>query len=128
MEALANALGKSKPYITKVLKVLSLEDEIINDLRINKSVKDIESLYEIQKIEDPKEQVRVYFSFISKELDRKGLRALNKAKCEVSHAKQIYRFSNREKTVKVEFDRSKLSDEKIRSITKKFEEVLNTLL
>jgi ParB family chromosome partitioning protein len=57
MEELANALGKSKSYISKVLRVLSLEEEIIKDLAKNKSTNDIESLYEIQKIKDKKEQI-----------------------------------------------------------------------
>jgi ParB family chromosome partitioning protein len=79
MEELALALGKSKSYISKVLKVLSLEDEIIHDLAKNRSTNDIESLYEIQKIKDPKEQIAVYQDFIAKKLDRKALRERNKA-------------------------------------------------
>jgi len=71
LEELALALSKSKSYVSKVLKVLSLEDKIIKDLSQNKSINDIESLYEIQKIEDKKEQVSVYFDFVAKKLDRK---------------------------------------------------------
>lgn len=79
MDELALALGKSKSYISKVLKVLSLEEEIIRDLAKNKSTNDIESLYEIQRIKDPQEQVEVYQDFIAKKLDRKALRERNKA-------------------------------------------------
>ncbi len=124
MEELSIALGKSKSYVSKVLKVLSLEDEIIKDLEVNKSTNDIESLYEIQKIKDIKEQVRVYFDFIAKKLDRKGVRELNKAKNKVSHAKSPYSFANRAKTVKLEFDTSKLTDEDVKNINEELEEVL----
>ena len=124
MEELSIALGKSKSYVSKVLKVLSLEDEIIKDLEVNKSTNDIESLYETQKIKDIKEQVRVYFDFIAKKLDRKGVRELNKAKNKVSHAKSPYSFANRAKTVKLEFDTSKLTDEEVKNINEELEEVL----
>jgi ParB family chromosome partitioning protein len=78
MEDLSLALGKSKSYISKILKVLALEDAIIKDLAKNRSTNDIEALYEIQKIEDPKKQVEVYFDFIARKLDRAAIRALNK--------------------------------------------------
>ena len=124
MEELSIALGKSKSYVSKVLKVLSLEDEIIKDLEINKSTNDIEALYEMQKIKDIKEQVKVYFDFIAKKLDRKGLRELNKNKAKVSHAKSPYSFANRAKTVKLEFDTSKLTDEEVKKINEELKEVL----
>ena len=124
MEELSVTLGKSKSYVSKVLKVLSLEDEIIKDLEKNKSIKDIESLYMIQKISDPKEQVSVFFDFIAKKIDRKGLRELNKSKTKISHAKPPYSFANRAKTVKLEFDTSKLTDEEVKNINEELKEVL----
>lgn len=124
LEELSLALGKSKSYVSKVLKVLSLEDQIIKDLEENKSTNDIESLYEIQKIKNTQEQVRVYFDFISKKLDRKGLRELNKSKSKVSHAKPAYSFANRAKTVKLEFNTSKLTDDEVKCINAELAEVL----
>lgn len=124
LEELSMALGKSKSYVSKVLKVLSLEDVIIKDLEENKSTNDIESLYEIQKIKNTQEQVRVYFDFITKKLDRKGLRELNKTKNKVSHAKPPYSFANRAKTVKLEFNTSKLTDEEVKCINEELAEVL----
>ena len=125
LEELSVALSKSKSYVSKVLKVLALEDEIIDDLSKNKSTNDIESLYEIQKIKDIKEQVRVYFDFIAKKIDRKGLRELNKAKNKVAHAKQAFTFTNRAKTVKLEFDTSKLTDEEVKTIQEELHEVID---
>ena len=56
----------------------------------------------------------MYYDFINKILDRKALRELNKKK--VAHAKQPFNFTNRAKTVKLEFDTSKLTDKEIKSI------------
>lgn len=122
MEELSAALSKSKSYVSKVLKVLSLEKQIIEDLHKNKSTNDIESLYEIQKIEDAKEQVSVYFDFIAKKLDRKALRALNKK--EVSHAKVPYKLENRAKKVKLEFDVSEFTDGEVKNINEELQEIL----
>lgn len=124
LDELSIALSKSKSYVSKVLKVLSLDDEIIKDLETNKSTNDIESLYEIQKIEDSSEQVRVYFDFIAKKLDRNGVRELNKTKNQVSHAQLPYSFANRAKKVKLEFDTSKLTDEEVRCINDELAAVL----
>jgi len=123
LEELSIALSKSKSYVSKVLKVLSLDDEIIQDLSKNKSTNDIESLYEIQKIKDTEQQVKVYYDFINKLLDRKALRELNKKK--VSHAKQPFNFTNRAKTVKLEFNTSTLTDKEIKAIQDELHEVIN---
>ncbi len=122
MEELAMSLGKSKSYISKVLKVLSLEDEIIKDLSKNKSTNDIESLYEIQKIENKKEQIQTYYDFIEKRIDRKDLRLKNKKK--VSHAKsEPFKIENRSKKVRVEFDVSKFTDEEVTEINQRIKDL-----
>ena len=123
MNELANALGKSKSYISKVLKVLALEDEIIEDLSKNKSTNDIESLYEIQKIKDPVEQKETYFDFIAKKLDRKAIREKNRKK--VSHEKiEPYKIEKRAKKIKIELDASDFTDATIEEIEEKIKELL----
>ena len=124
MEELAQALGKSKSYVSKVLKVLVLEDEIIEDLAKNKSTKDIESLYEIQKIKDKNEQARVYFDFVAKKLDRKGLRALNKNKVSHAKVKEPYIYVKNAKKIKLELDVSEFSDEVKKKINEEMEVIL----
>ena len=125
LEALSQALGKSKSYVSKVMKVLQLEDEIIKDLAKNKSTNDIEALYEIQKIKDKKEQINIYFDFLNKILDRQGLREYNKKK--VSHAEPEYVLENKGKMLKFQVNMMKLTDrekktleEEIRMILKKY--------
>ena len=114
LEELALALSKSKSYVSKVLKVLSLEDEIIKDLSNNKSTNDIESLYEIQKIKDAKKQISVYFDFVGKKLDRKALREMNKVK--VSHAKSKTVFENRGKMLKLQIDMTELTVQEMKML------------
>ena len=104
--------------------MLVLDDQIITDLRLNKSTNDVESLYEIQKIKDSKQQVKVYFDFIKKKIDRKGLRELNRLNKDLLNVKNTYRFSGRAKKVTLEFDTAKLTDEEIQNINYELREVL----
>ncbi len=122
LDELALALSKSKSYVSKILKVLSLEQEIIDDLSKNKSTNDIEALYEIQKINDKKEQIEAYFDFIAKKIDRKALRLMNKN--EVSHAKEPYTFESNAKKIKVECDVSKFSNQEIQKINEELQKIL----
>ncbi len=127
LEELSQALGKSKSYVSKVMKVLQLEESIIKDLGKNKSTNDIEALYEIQKITDSAEQGRVYKDFISKKLDRKALREYNK-KEKVSHVKVPYSFSNKGNSIKLEVDSSPLTEEKKKKMIKELEVILEGYL
>jgi len=125
MEELSQALGKSKSYVSKIMKVLSLEDEIIKDLSKNKSTNDIEALYEIQKITDSKEQVKTYFDFTAKKLDRKALRERNK-KEKVSHAKPKEHFAiqNNNKQVKINLDIEHFTEKDKKAIIHELEVIL----
>jgi ParB family chromosome partitioning protein len=123
LDELSQALGKSKSYVSKVMKVLQLEEAIIRDLGKNKSTNDIEALYEIQKIPDAKEQERVYQDFIAKKLDRKALREYNK-KEKVSHAKVPYCISNRGKNIKIDADTKALKKEEEVRLLRELEVIL----
>ena len=127
-EELSNALGKSASYVGKVLKVLSLDKKIIEDLKSNKSTNDVESLYEIQKIKDGEEQVNVYFDFVKKKIDRRGLRELNRSKKESSNLENKYKFTGRAKKVRVEFDVTKFTDKQIENVKHDLQDVLKKYL
>lgn len=124
LDELSFALGKSKSYLSKVMKVLMLNDEIIKDLSQNKSTNDIESLYEIQKIKEPKEQVRVYRDFVSKKLDRSAIREINKK--EVSHAKQdkSYELKTTDKKLELNINIALLDKEIKNKFKQELEEVI----
>jgi len=123
-EELSNALGKSSSCIGKVLKVLALDKKIIEDLKSHKSTNDVESLYEIQKIKDSKQQVNVYFDFVKKKIDRRGLRELNRSKKKPLDVENKYKFTGRAKKVKLEFDATMLTDDEIENIKHELRDVL----
>jgi len=85
---LANAIGKQRIYITKCLAILKLDEVIVNDLSKNKSIKDLDALYFLQKINDPKLQVEKYFQLVNKEITRNDLIQLIKAKDTLSPIKK----------------------------------------
>ena len=127
-EELSNVLGKSSSYIGKVLKVLALDKKIIEDLKSHKSTNDVESLYEIQKIKDSKQQVNVYFDFVKKKIDRRGLRELNRSKKKPLDVENKYKFTGRAKKVKLEFDVTTLTDDKIENMKHELRDVLKKYL
>ncbi|PCI28632.1 MAG: hypothetical protein COB67_05840 [SAR324 cluster bacterium] len=110
MEEVADKINKSKSYVSKVLKVLSLEEVILKDLLENKSTNDIETLYALQKIKDKEKQVRLYFDFINKDIDRAGIRKEVQGK--VSHAKQDIVIKRTAKKLTLNVNLNKLSDTK----------------
>jgi ParB-like chromosome segregation protein Spo0J len=126
LESLSLALGNSKSYVSKVLKVLLLEDEIIQDLSKHKRTNDIEALYEIQKIKESKKQIETYFDFVHKKLNRQDVRNISKAK--VSQEKLSYEFSYNPKRSKLEFDSSRFTRERVEKIQGELEEVLKRYL
>jgi len=73
-DELSTVINKSKSYLAKVMAILKLSPEIINDLSENKSVKDIEALYELQKIQDIKKQEELYFLLKNKKVTREDIR------------------------------------------------------
>jgi len=123
-EELSAALGKSSSYIGKVLKILALDNTILTDLKMNKSINDVESLYELQKIKDPRKQISTYFDFLHKKIDRNGIRELTKSKKDVSNKKGLYKFTGRAKVLKLELDTTSLTDKKIQEMKHELEEVL----
>jgi len=109
MEELAIVLSKSKSYLSKAMKVLQLDDEIIQDLSKRKSTNDIEALYEIQKIENREKQIATYFDFIDKKINRNDIREMNKKK--VSLAKLPYSFKENKQSIKLDVNIRKLTKE-----------------
>jgi len=81
-------------------------------------------LYEIQKIEDKKEQVSVYFDFVAKKLDRKALRERNKTKVSLAKQRKLFTFIKSTKKVKLEIDISKFTEKDKDKINKELEVIL----
>jgi len=135
MEELGKSIGKSKTYVSKVLKILRLDDYIIHDITKNKTIKDLEILYELQKIIDKELQVELYNSIIKGEMNRKDIKEYNKNTQKVSHAKHTKPFELKASSKKIslntnleflsEDNRDKFSNELKNLLNKFFKNVQN---
>ncbi|MHC3995691.1 ParB/RepB/Spo0J family partition protein [Thiomicrolovo sp. ZZH C-3] len=67
---LADSIGKSKSYMTMMLGYLKLSQEIINDLRENKSTWDTLALDMIRRVKDERKQNDIYYEFVNNKRDR----------------------------------------------------------
>lgn len=119
---LALALSKSNSYISKVLKVITLDKQIIEDLKLNRSTSDIETLYELQKIEDKSKQVKLYFDFINKKITRNDIREINSKK-KLNSSKVPYKIYKKAKQIKLEIDIKKLSLEEKNNLEQDLKEI-----
>lgn len=119
---LALALSKSNSYISKVLKVITLDKQIIEDLKLNRSTSDIEALYELQKIEDKSKQVKLYFDFINKKITRNDIREINSKK-KLNSSKVPYKIYKKAKQIKLEIDIKKLSLEEKNNLEQDLKEI-----
>jgi ParB family chromosome partitioning protein len=75
---LASLVGKSNAYVSKVLSLLKLNSEVIIDLNASKSITDLETLYELQRITDNDVQKEFYQDLKNKKIKRNDLRNYNK--------------------------------------------------
>lgn len=121
---LAESIGKQKIYVTKILSILKLENEILEDLRKNKSTKDIQALYFLQRIEDAQVQTNMYFNFISQKINRediteyvKGLNGKEPKKLEQS-------FIFKKNKIEIKSDFSKLTDKSKKEFEKELEKLV----
>ena len=124
---LALALSKSNSFISKVIKVTTLEKIIIEDLKLNRSTSDIEALYELQKIKDTQKQIELYFLFIKNEISRNDIREVNSKKIQKKE-QSLYTISTKPKYIKLEIDTVKLSQEKKNELQKELENIAKKYL
>ena len=93
---LSQAIGKTNAYVSKVLSILNLEPSIIKDIELNKTIKDIELLYELQKVGDLSKQKGIYKLILNGEMSRNELRELNKKqiikKAEIDSGKTTHEY------------------------------------
>lgn len=133
---LAKSIGKSSAYISKVTSILKLSDDIIKDLEINKTIKDIETLYELQKIEDKELQLSLYEEIVKGKLSRQELREYNKKRTitKVTIPKTQTITQNKYKIVKstistsIKFESKNLDDKKFNELTDKITLILEEYL
>lgn len=126
-QELALALSKSNSFISKVIKVTTLDKKIIEDLKLNRSTSDIEALYELQRIKDPQKQIELYYLFIKNEISRNDIREVNSKKIQKKE-QNLYTISTKPKYIKLEIDTVKLSPEKKNELQEELENIAKKYL
>lgn len=124
---LALALSKPNSFISKVIKVTTLDQTIIDDLKLNRSTSDIETLYELQRIKDKTQQRELYFAFIKNEISRNDIREVNSKK-HIKKESLPYVISTKPKQIKLEIDTVKLSPEKKVKLQEELENIAQKYL
>lgn len=71
----AQVLGKSKAYISKIHSTIKLAPPILEDIKNTRAVGHIEALYELQKIKDEKLQVDLYHKLKAGEINIDNIKA-----------------------------------------------------
>ncbi len=127
---LAKAIGKSESYITKVLSILKLEDIILHDLAMNKSIKDIEALYELQKIKNTEIQIEFYNKLVKKEITRNDIRQynINEKNKQYNIDEKPYIIKITKKNLNLRTDISKLSHEDKSELEQELETIIKKYL
>ena len=120
---ISKALNKPKSYLSKIMSVLKLEQVIIDDLLENKSVKDLEVLYELQKIKDSKQQIKLFKDYKNKKISREDIRNAVKLQKKTVIKKPIeYKMNN--KKLKLYIDLQQFEEKVAKKLQKKIEALL----
>lgn len=125
---LALGLGIAESKVSETMSILKLDERILDDLKKNKSTKDVTALSLLNKISEEK-QFEIYTLFVNKEIDREGIKTYintgekkNNSQCEFSFKNNklqlSYKPSIKNKAKRNEFQ--KFADE----ATKKLIEML----
>jgi len=121
---LAKSLGKQKIYITKILSILKLDNEILEDLRKNKSTKDLQALYFLQRIKDLKVQINMYFNLINQKINREDIieyvKGINNKGSKQNQ--QIFVFKKNKIEIKSDF--SKLTENTRKDLEKELDKLV----
>jgi len=101
VEELAKSLGKDKYEIGRIIKLMTLDEDVFNDLLQTKSIKDIKKLDMLRQIDDKEIQKEIYFWIKEEEPQptRKEIKEMISSLYEKSHKqdKKEYNFTNSKK-------------------------------
>jgi len=120
---ISKALNKSKSYLSKIMSVLKLDQVIVNDLLKNKSVKDLEVLYELQKIKDPEQQIKLFNEYKNKNITREEIRNAVKAQKATLKITPIH-FKSNNKKLELSVDFTQFEEKIAKELQTKIEALL----
>lgn len=122
---LAVAIGKSKSFLSKLLSLKNLDDTIIKDLIQNRAVKDVESLYLLQKIKDKDLQVSLYEQYKNGTIGREEIKqSIQNQKITPHFIKESYKLRVSKDKLSLVFDIRKIDEHKKEELQFKLQELL----
>lgn len=105
----AQVLGKSKAYISKIHSTIKLAKPILKDIEDTRAVGHIEALYELQKIKDKTLQVNLYHQLKAGEINIDNIKAHSVIK---KKSRPIYDFKISKNRVQMLINTKNISEEK----------------
>jgi len=128
---LVDKIGKSKGYISKLLSLTNLSNDLLNYIQNNKAPQKLFLLYELSKI-DKHKQLKLYKYAIDNDLKREEL--FNLLNNEVTEKQKVsrgnkknYTFKKTKNSISFNINIKKISDEEKEIVIKNLEELLHTL-
>ena len=115
---ISKAINKSKTYLSKIMSILKLSKKIVDDLSADKKVKDLDALYELQKIKDVKKQEKLYFLFKDKKITRDDIRTEIKAQKEKTVV-SIVKYKSSKDKLSLSVDLTQLDSKKASELESK---------
>ncbi|MEV9527794.1 ParB/RepB/Spo0J family partition protein [Aliarcobacter butzleri] len=98
---LAKRVGKSESYVSKAFSSLNLDDEILEDITVNKKDISISVMDEISRVKDKKVQKEVYQKYNAGEITRDNIKEFKEPKSESEACNENFPAGNLEATFKV---------------------------
>ncbi|MFW2605204.1 ParB/RepB/Spo0J family partition protein [Aliarcobacter butzleri] len=98
---LAKKVGKSESYVSKAFSSLNLDDEILEDITVNKKDISISVMDEISRVKDKKVQKEVYQKYNAGEITRDNIKEFKEPKSENEACNENFSAGNLEATFKV---------------------------
>ncbi|MDS1370680.1 ParB/RepB/Spo0J family partition protein [Aliarcobacter butzleri] len=125
---LAKKVGKSESYVSKAFSSLNLDDEILEDITVNKKDISISVMDEISRVKDKKVQKEVYQKYNAGEITRDNIKEFKEPKSESEACNENFPTGNLEVTFKVDDlvqDKTEILEARIKELEKEIEELNN---
>lgn len=123
-DEISKVINKSKGYLAKVMSILKLSPMIIQDLSKNKSIKDIEVLYELQKIKNQKKQEELYLLLKDKKITREDIRSTVKQQ-NSAKSMDIVQYKKTKQKISLSVNLTKLTDEQKKDFERELDSLIN---
>lgn len=122
-EELGSAIGQGQAFVSKVISLLKLPEEVKDDIITNNKIKDITALDMIRKIKSDTNCKEVYFWYIESQASRAELKEKIASLEKTDSPKPIYNISYTKRGLQVELP--PIDEEKKEKLEKFIVELLN---